>query len=574
MLFMRKANRLINDFRKQTKTTIWKHLDAMAANYAVYSTHLNGLSPFLMDYDVYLYCDSTNVVIVCLDCCGHCDNNVYAESETLGSLILTKGYEPRFSTVWKLAEAVRLTKIHLQLSKLDMRVYGVLLTEAEILNSYGLDDMWNAHNVMVIDDLTRLKYRKIRVNEDDDLPCKAYAKTIIDASLDAPTVERTIVNSSAPTTEVPKNEVNIDDDDDFARLLDKFLSEGMEIMDEKAPFDDTNDDPQEGEDDIDLEDIPEGSVHSDSETVADVPFPDGEIEQNQNISVKVEVLRPIANPREELNRLVGCTDIKRRMDELVALTSYNKMMRELFPNGKQHEVSLHSIFLGRPGTGKTTVCKIFGSLLRQAGALSKGHVVVCDRGTFIGTLWGDEERSMKQVLEMAKGGVLMIDEAYLLNGKHENDPGKLVIQLLMNILADETQRDIAVVLCGYKEPMMKLLDTNPGLQSRFPNKFEFTDFTVEELLEITKRRIKDYDYQFTTPAWEKYSGILTQAYQVRNPETWGNARFIANQLERIYIQHASRCVQQQPKEKSKLLLLTPEDIVPIEIPRPKTKIGF
>lgn len=574
MLIMRKANRLINDFRKQTKTTIWKHLDAMAANYAVYSTHLNGLSPFLMDYDVYLYCDSTNVVIVCLDCCGHCDNNVYAESETLGSLILTKGYEPRFSTVWKLAEAVRLTKIHLQLSKLDMRVYGVLLTEAEILNSYGLDDMWNAHNVMVIDDLTRLKYRKIRVNEDDDLPCKAYAKTIIDASLDAPTVERTIVNSSAPTTEVPKNEVNIDDDDDFARLLDKFLSEGMEIMDEKAPFDDTNDDPQEGEDDIDLEDIPEGSVHSDSETVADVPFPDGEIEQNQNISVKVEVLRPIANPREELNRLVGCTDIKRRMDELVALTSYNKMMRELFPNGKQHEVSLHSIFLGRPGTGKTTVCKIFGSLLRQAGALSKGHVVVCDRGTFIGTLWGDEERSMKQVLEMAKGGVLMIDEAYLLNGKHENDPGKLVIQLLMNILADETQRDIAVVLCGYKEPMMKLLDTNPGLQSRFPNKFEFTDFTVEELLEITKRRIKDYDYQFTTPAWEKYSGILTQAYQVRNPETWGNARFIANQLERIYIQHASRCVQQQPKEKSKLLLLTPEDIVPIEIPRPKTKIGF
>ena len=571
---MRKANRLINDFRKQTKTTIWKHLDAMAANYAVYSTHLNGLSPFLMDYDVYLYCDSTNVVIVCLDCCGHCDNNVYAESETLGSLILTKGYEPRFSTVWKLAEAVRLTKIHLQLSKLDMRVYGVLLTEAEILNSYGLDDMWNAHNVMVIDDLTRLKYRKIRVNEDDDLPCKAYAKTIIDASLDAPTVERTIVNSSAPTTEVPKNEVNIDDDDDFARLLDKFLSEGMEIMDEKAPFDDTNDDPQEGEDDIDLEDIPEGSVHSDSETVADVPFPDGEIEQNQNISVKVEVLRPIANPREELNRLVGCTEIKRRMDELVALTSYNKRMRELFPNGKQHEVSLHSIFLGRPGTGKTTVCKIFGSLLRQAGALSKGHVVVCDRGTFIGTLWGDEERSMKQVLEMAKGGVLMIDEAYLLNGKHENDPGKLVIQLLMNILADETQRDIAVVLCGYKEPMMKLLDTNPGLQSRFPNKFEFTDFTVEELLEITKRRIKDYDYQFTTPAWEKYSGILTQAYQVRNPETWGNARFIANQLERIYIQHASRCVQQQPKEKSKLLLLTPEDIVPIEIPRPKTKIGF
>ena len=573
MLIMLNVNRLIDDFKNQTKTTIWKHLDAMAANYAVYSTHLNGYSPFLTDYDVYLYCNDTNMVIVCLDSCGHDEEHIYEESDSLSSLILSDGNGPRTSTVWKLVEAVRLTKIHLQLSKPDMKVYGVLLTEAEILNSYELDEIWNANNVMVIDDFTRLKYRKIKVNADDDLPCKAYARTVIDASFGTPTIERTIINTSAPTTDVPKDEVGIDDDDEFARLLDKFLNEGMEIVDEKAPFDDTNGDQQEDEDDVDLDDLPEDSVHTDDETT-DSHFPDGEIEQNQNISVKVEILRPIANPREELNKLVGCSDIKHRMDELVALTSYNKMMHELFPNSRQHEVSLHSVFLGRPGTGKTTVCKIFGSLLRQAGALSKGHVVVCDRGTFIGTLWGDEERSMKQVLEMAKGGVLMIDEAYLLNGKHENDPGKLVIQLLMNILADETQRDIAVVLCGYKEPMMKLLDTNPGLQSRFPNKFEFTDFTVEELLEITKRRIKDYDYQFTTPAWEKYSGILTQAYQVRNPETWGNARFIANQLERIYIQHASRCVQQQPKDKSELLLLTPEDIVPIEIPRPKTKIGF
>ena len=573
MLIMRNANRLIDDFKSQTKTTVWKHLDAMAGNYAVYSTHLNGYSPFLTDYDVYLYCNDTNMVIVCLDCCGHDEEHIYEESESLSSLILSDGYEPRTSTVWKLAEAVRLTNIHLQLSKPDMNVYGVLLTEAEILNSYGLYDMWDANNVMVIDDLTRLKYRRIRVNEDDDLSCKAYVRTVIDASLDTPTVERTITNASAPTIEVLKNEVGIDDDDDFARLLDKFLNEGMEIVDEKAPFDDTHDDQQEDEDDLDLDDFPEDCVHTDDET-ADISFPNGEIEQNQNISVKVEVLRPIANPREELNKLVGCADIKRRMDELVALTSYNKMMHELFPNGKQHEVSLHSVFLGRPGTGKTTVCKIFGSLLRQAGALSKGHVVVCDRGTFIGTLWGDEERSMKQVLEMAKGGVLMIDEAYLLNGKHDNDPGKLVIQLMMNILADETQRDIAIVLCGYKEPMMKMLDTNPGLQSRFPNKFEFTDFTVDELLEITRRRIKDYDYQFTAQAWEKYHGMLTQAYKVRDPETWGNARFISNQLERIYIQHAARCVKQCPKDKRELLMLTPEDIVPIEIPRPKTKIGF
>jgi SpoVK/Ycf46/Vps4 family AAA+-type ATPase len=292
------------------------------------------------------------------------------------------------------------------------------------------------------------------------------------------------------------------------------------------------------------------------------------------LSVDIEILDPIDNPREELDKLIGCGDIKRRMDELVALTTYNKTMQELFPNSKQHEVSLHSVFLGRPGTGKTTVCKIFGSLLHQAGALSKGHVVLCDRGTFIGTLWGDEERSVRQVLEKAKGGVLMIDEAYLLNSRNDNDPGKLVLQLLMNILADESQRDIAVVLCGYKDQMQKLLETNPGLQSRFPNKFEFQDFSVDELLEITQTRIRDYEYSFTEQAWEKYRGMLNQAYLVRDPQTWGNARFVANQLERIYMQHATRCVMQKPEDKQEWRQLTAEDIVPIEVARPKAKIGF
>ena len=362
-----------------------------------------------------------------------------------------------------------------------------------------------------------------------------------------------------------------EEDDEFEKLLKKFIDDGYEKLEEgNLPFEESDDSDIYDDEEIDIEAFPEGSVHK----IEDLSFPDGTIDQNDKISVKVEVLRPIANPREELDKLVGCADIKLRMDELVALTGYNKMMSKAFPNSKQHEVSLHSVFLGRPGTGKTTVCKIFGSLLRKAGALSKGHVVVCDRGTFIGTLWGDEERSMRQVLEMAQGGVLMIDEAYLLNGKHENDPGKLVIQLMMNILSDERQRDIAVVLCGYKEPMQKLLDSNPGLQSRFPNKFEFADFTIDELLEITQRRVKEYEYVFTPDAWEKYKQILMAAYQQRNPQTWGNARFVANQLERIYIQHASRCVKQRPVDNQQLRQLTPEDILPIEVPKEKRRIGF
>ena len=334
---------------------------------------------------------------------------------------------------------------------------------------------------------------------------------------------------------------------------------------------DSGNDSEADEEETNVEESSEIEADDD---INDVYIPDGMIYLNNDVQVEVEILRPIANPREELDKLVGCDNIKHRMDELVALTSYNKTMHELFPDSKQHEVSLHSIFFGKPGTGKTTVCKIFGSLMRQAGALTKGHVVMCNRGTFIGTLWGDEERALRQVVDMAYGGVLMIDEAYLLNGQHPHDPGKAVIQLLMKVLADEKYRNIAIVLCGYKEPMMKMLDLNQGLASRFPNRFEFKDFTVEELMEITRRRLKDYDYTFTDQAWEKYGSLLSQAYAVRDPQTWGNARFIANQLERIYIQHAARCVQQQPADKLLWRTITPDDIVPIEVPHVKARIGF
>ncbi len=547
---MRNRNRLIRDFRKQTKTTIWKHMEAMAVNYAVYSNRLRGFAPFMNDDDVYIYCDATNMVVVCIDCYDNYEDRTCVESVDMEPIVYYPGCEPHEGRVWKLKETMQIVKERLQKQHIDLKVYGVMLTEAKITNAEELELVWEFNDMKVIDGFVSLGHRKAGVNNDEDLRGKIYFDAAVN---ETPQMEE---EEEEPVKEEEPN------DEEFERLLKEFINHEFEEGGETPKDDDTpeNDEPT--------------SEESEDDTPENIVLPDGEIEQNGNISVKVEILRPIANPREELDKLVGCSDIKRRMDELVALTSYNKMMREMFPDNKQHEVSLHSVFLGRPGTGKTTVCKIFGSLLRKAGALSKGHVVVCDRGTFIGTLWGDEERSMRQVLEIAKGGVLMIDEAYLLNGSNANDPGKMVIQLLMNILADETQRDIAIVLCGYKEPMKKLLDLNPGLQSRFPNKFEFPDFTIDELLEITKRRVEDYHYTFTTEAWKKYVSILSAAYQSRDPLTWGNARFIGNQLERIYIQHASRCVKQQSSGKSELLSLTPEDIVSIEVPRQKTKIGF
>ena len=504
---------LIDEFRKQTKETILDYLDRLGVNHVVFSTHLKGYEPYLKEKNIFIYIHATSMVIVCLDLCGSREEIANeGDRVDVDPPYYYSQNGSRISPVWQLTDAMERMEGETLFVFPPMEIYGVLLTESHILNAQDMESLWESKQVKVFDAMKGLRHRLMATNE-----------------------------ANNPTAR---------------KIMDAILQEQPENKDE--------------DDEIKSSDFPRGSVH----IIKDFSIPDGNIAQNDKISVKVEILRPIANPREELDKLVGCADIKRRMDELVALTGYNKLMSKMFPNSKTHEVSLHSVFLGRPGTGKTTVCKIFGSLLRQAGALSKGHVVVCDRGTFIGTLWGDEERSMRQVLEMAQGGVLMVDEAYLLNGNHEHDPGKLVVQLMMNILADETQRDIAIVLCGYKEPMEKLLESNPGLYSRFPNRFEFADFTIDELLEITRRRVKEYEYEFTPEAWDKYRLLLAKAYSQRDTQTWGNARFVANQLERIYIQHATRCVKQRLVDKQQLRLLTPEDIQPIEVPKEKRRIGF
>jgi len=564
---------LIDVFRKQTKETILDHMDRLGVNHAIYSTHLKGYEPDLADKNVFLYIHAKSMVVVCFDLCGNREE--IADEQDPYDLNIPEYYsynKSRTSPVWQLSEAMKEMDHRTVNIFPPVDIHGVLLSESNILNAKDMKDKWDSMNITVIDGLKGLRHREIATNKSYSEDARAILRAILDDDAYIRNFELKVPDFSNPLGEKQAVVKETEEDDEFEKLLKKFIDDGYEKIEEgNLPFDESdNSDIFDDDDEINIEAFPEGSVHK----IEDLSFPDGNIEQNDKISVKVEVLRPIANPREELDKLVGCADIKRRMDELVALTHYNRLMRKMFPNSKQHEVSLHSVFLGRPGTGKTTVCKIFGSLLRQAGALSKGHVVVCDRGTFLGTLWGDEERSVRQVVEMAQGGVLMIDEAYQLNGKHEGDPGKLVVPLLMNVSADEKQRDIAIVLCGYKEPMEKLLETNPGLCSRFPNRFEFADFTIDELLVITRRRVKEYEYDFTPEAWDKYRLLLAKAYNQRNPQTWGNARFIANQLERIYIQHATRCVKQRTINKQQLRLLTPEDILPIDVPKEKRRIGF
>ena len=540
-----KIQRLISGFKRQNRLTVLSHLDTMADDPVVFSKHLKGIDPHLKSNDIYLYIDHWCIVVVCLDCIERKDE--LADEERFNGdppLYFTEN-SFRISPVWLLSQTMKQIEEKLAESNISLHMRGVLLSKSSFINADDMKEIWEEMNVTVIDRLEMLSSETICVNEDDD------------------NLNGTMVMVALKDL-MKRPEQKSEAEQEFVKMLDEFMS--INVADTKEKENKVEADDIE-EDDKQAEDLP-------GDNSSDLELPSDTIEQNNNLCVKVKILPPMENPRAELDKLVGCQDIRNRIDELLAMTRYNKMIRRAFPDAKLHEVSLHSVFYGRPGTGKTTVCKIFGSLLHEAGALSKGHVVVADRGTFIGTLWGDEERSVRQVLEIAQGGVLMIDEAYLLNGKHENDPGKLVIPLLMQVLADESQRDIAIVLCGYKEPLSQLIKSNIGLDSRFPNRFEFCDFTIDELMEITRRRIGEYKYRFTRQAWQKYKNMLTTAYKSRDKDSWGNARFVSNQLERIYIKHALRCVKENTAEGEKLLTLTPADITPIEVPQAKPRIGF
>lgn len=563
---MNNDNRLINLFKRQTKNSIFKLLTKLAEDDTVCSLHIKDFDthlPHLKDIDAYIYATLTNVVLVYLD---HYKGNVELADEEIFN-----GEDPQYFTqtshrvspVWKLHETLKAIEYRMaqqlignSITLKNKTLHGVLISDSSFINVDDMREEWRGMNITVIESVDDVSKVGFCSNFSFDRQGMAYIDAVIN-------------RQDLPEEKPLKESVSLEPEDDFEQMLQNFINSEFEAKDNGN---DAVADDDEEEEEKECADEPDDRLGEDPFDDAD--FPLGEVQQNGNLSVKVEILRPIAHPREELNKLVGCEDIKRRMDELLALVRYNQQMNELFPDSKQHYVSLHSLFLGRPGTGKTTVCKIFGSLLHEAGVLSKGHVVVANRSTFIGTLWGDEERSVNQLIEKAQGGVLMIDEAYLLDSGSEKDPGRLVIQLLMNILADESQRDIAVVLCGYREPMQKLLDTNPGLYSRFPNRFEFNDFTVDELLKITRYRIKEYQYRFTRSAWIKYRDVLDAAYQVRDPKTWGNARFVANQLENIYIRHATRCISHPPRDKRRMRVLTPADIQPIEVPREKPRLGF
>ena len=247
---------------------------------------------------------------------------------------------------------------------------------------------------------------------------------------------------------------------------------------------------------------------------------------------------------KDLDRLVGLEKIKQEVRNLIKLVKYyreiRKNVRKSFP--------IHLIFTGNPGTGKTTVARIMGNIYKALGILERGHVVECDASDLIAGYLGQTAIKTKEKIQEAMGGVLFIDEAYSLTGGRHPDFGKKAIETLIKQMEDK-RGEFSVIVAGYTRPMRDFIESNPGIDSRFDQTFEFSDFTMEELFTIGLGMFREAELEPDEQACahlRKYLGFL---YRTRN-QFFGNARSVRKIVEKATLNQNLRMASLEPGKRT------------------------
>ncbi|MBG9443803.1 AAA family ATPase [Cytobacillus firmus] len=258
----------------------------------------------------------------------------------------------------------------------------------------------------------------------------------------------------------------------------------------------------------------------------------------------------LMNPREQLDRLIGLETVKKEVQHLVSFVKMQQVRRErglpVVP------IQLHSVFTGNPGTGKTTVAKIYAELLKECGFLKRGHLIVASRADFVAGYVGQTAIKTKKKIREALGGVLFIDEAYSLLSQTSGDFGKEVIDTLVDEMTKHNE-NLVVVLAGYPNEMEKLMSSNPGLKSRFKKFFHFKDYSTPELLEIIISYAGKYEYTLTEEAKDYLNHTLSKI------EVNGNGRFAANLADEAIQAQAMRIVSALAEDIEQVSILEKPD---------------
>lgn len=268
-----------------------------------------------------------------------------------------------------------------------------------------------------------------------------------------------------------------------------------------------------------------------------------------------EPKEPERSGMEELEELIGLTTVKHDVEELIGLAKVQKMREE--KGMKTVPVSLHLVFSGNPGTGKTTVARILAKLYKEIGILTQGQLVETDRSGLVAGYVGQTAIKTQKKIEEAMGGVLFIDEAYTLNQEGENF-GQEAIDTILKAMEDHRDKFV-VIVAGYTELMKDFVNSNPGLKSRFNKFFEFPDYTVDELQEIFKLQCDKYQYTLTDEAAKAVKEEIIRLESSKG-ENFANAREVRNLFEKIITNQAARVADIEDIDEESLTTIIAEDL--------------
>ena len=259
---------------------------------------------------------------------------------------------------------------------------------------------------------------------------------------------------------------------------------------------------------------------------------------------------------KELDAMVGLTPVKAEVHRAANFARLQVLRKQQGLPAVQ--ASLHSVFFGNPGTGKTTVARLMGRIYKSLGLLRRGHVVECDRGRLVAEYVGQTAVRTHAAIDSALDGILFIDEAYALAGRGAEDFGAEAIETLLKRMEDERDR-LIVIVAGYSKPMEQFIASNPGLESRFANYLNFPDYQPDELLEIFHRMASQSGLVCSPEAERKARELTVKLYAARN-EQFGNAREMRNLFESSVRNQCTRLAESGRCDRDALTTLLPEDL--------------
>ena len=290
---------------------------------------------------------------------------------------------------------------------------------------------------------------------------------------------------------------------------------------------------------------PEKSEKPASQTQAAKP------EEKEEIPPKEKIEDLLA----ELDSYVGMDAIKAEVRSLINMVQVYKLRRE--HDLPTTDMSLHMVFSGNPGTGKTTVARIMARIYHSLDILSKGQLVEVDRSGLVAGYVGQTALKTQKVIEKAMGGVLFIDEAYALNGKSENDFGQEAIDTILKAMEDHRD-DLVVIVAGYTELMDRFIHSNPGLESRFNRFLEFEDYTTEQMVAIFKMQCKKGCYVLAQGTEELVRDFIAEESA---GDSFSNARGVRNLFEHILVAQNNRLAKLEKVTRDDLMQIMPDDVL-------------